>query len=209
MGIQTTPERISKTLRARPPLTVTVSDGIPTSPPSGSKVPYVLDSITPKTRRVSRLPVSDVSSDVHAQTCSTLSKGLRKESLSCFSTLHMSLLLTRPSCCPFQRSYALEMACRCVEDAYQAREGPTLQHASHFRAFGYKILKKALCLKGLLLFYTSETHARMLLALLKSQYACQHSTAAKCRRTELRICFPVQMILAHPRTWQRPARKRA
>ncbi|KAK9909456.1 hypothetical protein WJX75_002539 [Coccomyxa subellipsoidea] len=36
---------------------------------------------------------------------------------------------------------------RCVEDAYQAREGPALQHAAHFRAFGYKVLKKALCLK--------------------------------------------------------------
>ena len=35
-----------------------------------------------------------------------------------------------------QRKHALDLACRCVEDAYQAREGPALQHAAHFRAFG-------------------------------------------------------------------------
>ncbi len=36
-----------------------------------------------------------------------------------------------------QRKLALDLACRCVEEAYQAREGPALQHAAHFRAFGW------------------------------------------------------------------------
>jgi hypothetical protein len=49
-----------------------------------------------------------------------------------------------------QRKHALDICCRCVEDAYQDREGPALHHAAHFRAFGYKALKKALCLKGAL-----------------------------------------------------------
>ena len=47
-----------------------------------------------------------------------------------------------------QRKRALDMCCSCVEDAFQAKDGPALQHATYFRAFAFKALKKALCLKG-------------------------------------------------------------
>ncbi|CAL8467403.1 g6941 [Coccomyxa elongata] len=97
-------EKSTRTPRGRLPLTVTVGDGTSPSPVSAVKVPYLTDTVTPKTRRVSKLPAAE-------------------------------------------RKLALDLACRCVEEAYQAREGPALQHAAHFRAFGYKVLKKALCLK--------------------------------------------------------------
>ena len=57
----------------------------------------------------------------------------------------------RDSLCLWQRKRALDICCSCVEDAYQAKDGPALQHAAYFRAFDYKALKKALCLKGALL----------------------------------------------------------
>jgi hypothetical protein len=69
MVLQPSPELSSRTPRARPPLTVTVSDGIPLSPPSSGKVPYVLDSITPKTRRVSKLPVVEVTHFLTSHGC--------------------------------------------------------------------------------------------------------------------------------------------
>ncbi|CAL8467397.1 g6934 [Coccomyxa elongata] len=97
-------EKSTRTPRGRLPLTVTVGDGTSPSPVSAGKVPYLTDTVTPKTRRVSKLPAAE-------------------------------------------RKLALDLACRCVEEAYQAREGPALQHAAYFRAFGYKVLKKALCLK--------------------------------------------------------------
>ena len=91
---------------------------------------------TPKTRRVSKLPTAEVRSRI---ACSSLR-----------GTVHVLCQCNTVDavCLPLQRKHALDICCRCVEGAYQDREGPSLQHASHFRAFGYKVLKKALCLKG-------------------------------------------------------------
>ena len=55
-----TPETTFKSPRGRPFLTVTIGDGTSPSPVSAGKVPYLADTITPKTRRVSRLPANEV-----------------------------------------------------------------------------------------------------------------------------------------------------
>lgn len=132
-----TPETTFKSPRGRPFLTVTIGDGTSPSPVSAGKVPYLADTITPKTRRVSRLPANEV---------------CRDPSLICsFRLGHLAYLCQRSvadrqafllerllmhAAAVMQRKHALDLACRCVEDAYQAREGPALQHAAHFRAFG-------------------------------------------------------------------------
>ncbi|EIE24413.1 hypothetical protein COCSUDRAFT_61838 [Coccomyxa subellipsoidea C-169] len=53
------PARSFKSPRERPPLTVTIGDGTSPSPVSGGKVPYLVDTVTPKTRRVSKLSLSE------------------------------------------------------------------------------------------------------------------------------------------------------
>ncbi len=53
-------DKSTRTPRGRLPLTVTVGDGTSPSPVSAGKVPYLTDTFTPKTRRVSKLPAAEV-----------------------------------------------------------------------------------------------------------------------------------------------------
>ena len=124
--------KLDSTSKRRPPLTVTLSDaGASLSPSSAS-----IQIDTPKTRRVARFSVAEV----RAALCSSPVTGLDASANNWCEN----------ACWVWQRKRALDICCSCVDDAYHARDGPALQHAVYFRATHYKVLKRALCLKGTL-----------------------------------------------------------
>ena len=89
----------------------------------------MIDTLTPKTRRVSKLPQAEVRMrKVHNK--------MGKLHLAFASLPKYYSIVYEAEDCSVQRSYALEVACRCVESAYQAREGPAIAHAAHLRADG-------------------------------------------------------------------------
>lgn len=111
--------------RQRPALTVTVSDG----PSSTGRVTQLLENPTPRTRRVSKLPLAEAwHACLHGSSC----MGPLEDTM----LLLCCSLLSLCACAFLQRKYAFQAACRCLEDALQARDDPGWVHVDHFRADG-------------------------------------------------------------------------
>ena len=106
--------------RQRPALTVNVSEG----PSSTGRMTQLLENPTPRTRRVSKLPL--------AEACTCLAAWAHAQTQAA-----VTLPVLEPRACAcLQRRYAFHAACRCLEDALQTRDDPGWVHADHFRADG-------------------------------------------------------------------------